>query len=145
MCEQDYFLFYHLNFSIPGGWVAFTARMYHSAVSWICYQSAMVTISIDYRRPPEHPFPTALEDTYYVVKWAQHNAKRLGNCFTSLSHPTLFHAIVYSPLLGLPNVNYLSPSTTYSRIDAVLREQALMPLYTAFLSPSLIPLNLQCV
>ena len=38
----------------------------------------MVTISVDYRRPPEHPFPTPLLDVHYTVLWAQLNAEKLG-------------------------------------------------------------------
>lgn len=61
-----------------GGWVMFTARMFHSAVSWIAHECQMVTISVDYRRPPEHPFPTPLLDVHYTVLWAQLNAQKLG-------------------------------------------------------------------
>ena len=56
----------------------FTARMFHHAVSWICHETQMVTISVDYRRPPEEPFPRPLLDVYYTVLWAQLNADKLG-------------------------------------------------------------------
>ncbi|NQV43454.1 MAG: alpha/beta hydrolase [Rhodospirillales bacterium] len=37
-----------------------------------------VTISVDYRLAPEHPYPAALEDTYGVLFWAHDNAAELG-------------------------------------------------------------------
>lgn len=37
-----------------------------------------VTISVDYRLAPEHPYPAALEDTYSVLCWAYDNAAELG-------------------------------------------------------------------
>ena len=35
-------------------------------------------LDIDYRLSPEHPFPTALHETYDVLQWAFANAARLG-------------------------------------------------------------------
>jgi len=37
-----------------------------------------VTISVDYRLTPEHPYPAALEDTYGVLAWVHDNAGILG-------------------------------------------------------------------
>ena len=56
----------------------FTARMFHSAVSWISHETQMVVVSVDYRRSPEHPFPRPLLDVYYTVLWAQLNDSKLG-------------------------------------------------------------------
>ena len=63
---------------LPGGWVMFTARMFHSAVSWIAHECQMVVVSVDYQRAPEHPFPRPLLDVYHTVLWAQLNAAKLG-------------------------------------------------------------------
>ena len=35
-----------------------------------------LTINLDYRLAPEHPFPAALEDTAFAIEWAAANARR---------------------------------------------------------------------
>jgi len=35
-----------------------------------------LTINLDYRLAPEHPFPAALEDTVFAIGWATDNARR---------------------------------------------------------------------
>ena len=80
----------------------FTARMFHSAVSWIAHECQMVTISVDYRRPPEHPFPTPLLDVHYTVLWAQLNAEKLGLLLNY--YKTVISDYVSSTLLDLCNM-----------------------------------------
>jgi acetyl esterase len=41
-------------------------------------ESACRIISVDYRLAPEHQFPAALEDSYFVSKWVFENALALG-------------------------------------------------------------------
>jgi len=35
-----------------------------------------LTIILDYRLAPEHPFPSALEDAIFAIGWAADNARR---------------------------------------------------------------------
>ena len=35
-------------------------------------------LSVEYRRAPEHPFPTPLEDAYAALRWLHDNAAALG-------------------------------------------------------------------
>lgn len=37
-----------------------------------------VALSVDWRRPPEHPFPDPMHDCYAGLLWAHHHAERLG-------------------------------------------------------------------
>jgi acetyl esterase len=39
-------------------------------------EAGYLTIVLDYRLAPEHPFPAALEDTMFAVQWARDNARR---------------------------------------------------------------------
>src|SRR5262245_39881914 len=39
-------------------------------------EAGYLTIVLDYRLAPEHPFPAALEDTMFAIGWAADNARR---------------------------------------------------------------------
>ena len=69
----DIIVFFH-----GGGWVTGNIDSY----SRICGNMANVTkhtvISVDYRLAPEHPFPSGLEDCYYVVKLLSSKVKKEG-------------------------------------------------------------------
>ena len=39
-------------------------------------EAGYLTIILDYRLAPEHPFPAALEDSIFAIGWATDNARR---------------------------------------------------------------------
>jgi acetyl esterase/lipase len=39
-------------------------------------EAGYLTINLDYRLAPEHPFPAALDDTMFAIGWAADNARR---------------------------------------------------------------------
>jgi acetyl esterase len=39
-------------------------------------EAGYLTIILDYRLAPEHPFPAGLEDSIFAVRWASDNARR---------------------------------------------------------------------
>jgi acetyl esterase len=69
----------HLYFH-GGGWIAGTI---HSSVIEIFAQeraagAECIVVAVDYRKAPEHPFPTALEDSYAALLWVAENIDELG-------------------------------------------------------------------
>ncbi|MBZ4018710.1 alpha/beta hydrolase [Streptomyces purpurogeneiscleroticus] len=47
-----------------GGFVVGSLDTHHSAVAELAARSGLVTMALDFRMAPEHPFPAALEDCY---------------------------------------------------------------------------------
>src|SRR5262249_50864770 len=39
-------------------------------------EAGYLTVILDYRLAPEHPFPAALEDVSFAIEWARDNAQR---------------------------------------------------------------------
>lgn len=79
------------TYRTPGSW-ATPAHLYlHGGMYWlgsveeydpICRWYAGATgamvVSVDYRRAPEHPYPTAVEDAYAALVWLSDQANSLG-------------------------------------------------------------------
>lgn len=61
-----------------GGWVVGSINTH----DWVCRSLTMlagvVTVSVDYRLAPEHPFPAAADDCCAATQWAMNNAADLG-------------------------------------------------------------------
>ena len=58
-----------------GGW-AFGSPTSHRKLGMQFAEAGYLTIILDYRLAPEHPFPAALEDTMFAIGWAADNARR---------------------------------------------------------------------
>ncbi len=58
-----------------GGWIGGSPKT-HRKLGMQFAEAGYLTINVDYRLAPEHPFPAGLDDCVYAVKWAGDNAKR---------------------------------------------------------------------
>jgi len=61
-----------------GGWVLGSPETIDAPCRRLANRSGCVVISVDYRRPPEHPFPTPLEDCYAATRYAAGLGAELG-------------------------------------------------------------------
>jgi acetyl esterase len=58
-----------------GGWVAGSPRS-HRKLAMQFAEQGYLTITVDYRLAPEHPFPAAFEDCTFAIAWAAEHARR---------------------------------------------------------------------
>lgn len=61
-----------------GGWVTGSIAGDDLRCQRLCRQARCVTISVDYRLAPEHPFPAAFEDCREATRWAHDHAGEIG-------------------------------------------------------------------
>ena len=61
-----------------GGFVAGDLDSGDGTARYLCQNSDAIVVSVDYRRPPEHKFPAAVEDAQAVVEWVADHAGELG-------------------------------------------------------------------
>jgi acetyl esterase/lipase len=61
-----------------GGWVAGGLDTHDGLCRRLAAGSGVKLIAVDYRLAPEHPFPAALDDSLFAVRWVAANAKALG-------------------------------------------------------------------
>jgi acetyl esterase len=61
-----------------GGWVLGDVDSYDPVVRALAAASGVAWLSVGYRRPPEDPFPAALDDTVAAVRWTVRHAAALG-------------------------------------------------------------------
>lgn len=54
-----------------GGFVFHDVEVHDNAARRLAVASGVAVLSVDYRRPPEHPFPAAADDAAAVVRWAR--------------------------------------------------------------------------
>jgi acetyl esterase len=61
-----------------GGWAAGDVNTHDSSARYYAAHAEAVVVSVDYRQPPEHKFPAAVDDSYAAVEWAAAHAADLG-------------------------------------------------------------------
>jgi len=61
-----------------GGWVAGDLFTHERQARTLAIETEAVVLSVDYRRPPETPFPGAFEDCLAATRWAAANIGKLG-------------------------------------------------------------------
>ncbi|MET7455883.1 alpha/beta hydrolase [Streptomyces sp. NPDC005574] len=66
-------LFFH-----GGGYIFGHIDLFDGPVSRYVSASGVPMLSVEYRRAPEHPFPTPLEDAYTALCWLHGHADELG-------------------------------------------------------------------
>lgn len=65
-------------FHIHGGaWIAGNLDTHDKICRRLAVETNSIVIAIDYRRPPEHKYPIALDDCFFVLKWIAQNKKML--------------------------------------------------------------------
>ena len=67
-----------------GGWIGGSSKT-HRKLGMQFAEAGYLTINVDYRLAPEHPFPAGLEDCLYAVKWTGENAKRWNGDVSQLA------------------------------------------------------------
>src|SRR4029453_16064357 len=68
-----------------GGWVAGDLFTHERQARTLALELGAVVVSVDYRRPPETPFPGAFEDCLAATKWAGANLSKLGGDLARLA------------------------------------------------------------
>ncbi len=61
-----------------GGWVAGDLDTHDSIARYYAAHADAIVVSVDYRRPPEHRFPIAADDSFAAAEWVAAHADELG-------------------------------------------------------------------
>ena len=69
-----------------GGFVLHDVETHDAAARRLANRSGLAVLSVDYRRPPEHPFPAAPDDVDTVLRWV-----RSGGPAYDLTGPVFLH------------------------------------------------------
>ena len=68
-----------------GGWAAGDLDTHDSVARFLSAHAGAIVVSVDYRQPPEHQFPAAVNDAYAAVEWTATHASELGGDATRLA------------------------------------------------------------
>lgn len=61
-----------------GGWVLDDIEGYETLGRQLATKSGAAVVLVNYRKAPEHPFPTPVEDAWTALQWAAGNAERIA-------------------------------------------------------------------
>jgi acetyl esterase len=61
-----------------GGWAMGDLETHDRIARYYCRHADAIVVNVDYRRPPEHKFPAAVDDSYLAACWAVEHAVELG-------------------------------------------------------------------
>ena len=61
-----------------GGFVMGSPKDFDPMVRAIAAATGAITVSVDYRLAPRHPYPAAVEDAWAALQWGAENASELG-------------------------------------------------------------------
>ena len=68
-----------------GGWAAGDLDTHDATARYYAAHADVVVVSVDYRQPPEHKFPVAVEDSCAAVQWAIAHASDIGGDATQVA------------------------------------------------------------
>ena len=68
-----------------GGWAMGDLDTHDAIARYYCTHADAIVLSVDYRRPPEHKFPAAVDDSYLAACWAADHATELGGDATRIA------------------------------------------------------------
>ena len=61
-----------------GGWTAGDLDSHDTTARYYAANADAIVVSVDYRRPPEHKFPAAVNDSLAAVEWAATHSRDIG-------------------------------------------------------------------
>lgn len=70
-------ILYHIH---GAGWVAGNLDTHDNICRRLANATKSIVVAVDYRRPPEHTYPTPLEDCQFILNWINKNQQSIkGN------------------------------------------------------------------
>lgn len=72
-------IFYH-----GGGWIIGSIKSYDRILRYLSYFSKSLIVAVEYRKAPEHKYPTAVNDACAGCSWVLDNIERLGGDITRI-------------------------------------------------------------
>lgn len=75
--EDSLPILYHIH---GAGWAAGNLDTHDNICRRLANETKSIVVAVDYRRPPEHPYPTPLEDCQFILNWIDKNQQNIkGN------------------------------------------------------------------